>query len=360
MKILHIHPSMQGGGIESMICALANAMAYKADVSVCSIFEPKSDDVFWGKLSPKVHRLTLGKIRAGFSLSEVVKIYSLCKNGGYDVVNIHGYLYYYVLAVIFLRRKIKFFYTIHSDAYKENARWDKLLFRFKRFCFKNKWVRPITISANSKQSFFDMYACESRLIYNGVPAPSISDEDILSKYKITPATKLFIHAGRIDVSKNQLVLCQVFDELIRKGNDVVLLIAGSKQDVQIFKSLEPYFSNRIIYMGERDDVPQLMSQCDAMCLPSIWEGMPVTLLEALSVSCVPIGSPVGGITNGITHMYNGLLSISSSYEDYLSVMKSFLLLTTDEYNKIKEECVRSFNPFNITVTANNYLNYYNE
>lgn len=360
MKILHVHPSMQGGGIESMICALANTMADNADVTVCSIFEPKSSDVFWGKLSPKVRKLTLGKTRTGFSLSEVVKLYSLCKKGSYDVINIHGYLYYYVLAVIFLHKKIKFFYTIHSDAYKENARWDKLLFRFKKFCFKNKWVRPITISANSQHSFNDLYNCESRLIYNGVPAPVIRNEDIVSKYRITSATKLFIHAGRIDASKNQLVLCEVFNELIKNGNDVVLLIAGSKQDVGIFNSLQPYFSNRIIYLGERSDIPQIMSQCDAMCLPSVWEGMPVTLLEALSVSCVPICSPVGGTTNVITHMYNGLLSKSSSYGDYLSVMQSFLSLTTEEYNRIQKECLRSFYPFNIAVTAKNYMDYYRE
>lgn len=56
MKILHIHPSMAGGGIEAMICALANEMSISQDVTVCSIFEPLDTDVFWYKLMPSVKK----------------------------------------------------------------------------------------------------------------------------------------------------------------------------------------------------------------------------------------------------------------------------------------------------------------
>lgn len=54
-------------------------------------------------------------------------------------------------------------------------------------------------------------------------------------------TKFFIHAGRIDTPKNQLILCKVFKRLVDNGYDVVLLIAGSKQKQDIFKTIEPYF-----------------------------------------------------------------------------------------------------------------------
>lgn len=41
MKILHIHPSMGGGGIEAMICALVNEMSKSNDVTLCTIYSPK-------------------------------------------------------------------------------------------------------------------------------------------------------------------------------------------------------------------------------------------------------------------------------------------------------------------------------
>ena len=46
MNILHIHPSLKIGGIEAMICGLANQLVKEEEVTVCSIFEPESSDVF--------------------------------------------------------------------------------------------------------------------------------------------------------------------------------------------------------------------------------------------------------------------------------------------------------------------------
>ena len=49
--------------------------------------------------------------------------------------------------------------------------------------------------------------------------------------------------------------------------------------------------------------------------------MPVTLLEALSVGCIPICSPVGGIVNVVKHGVNGLLSKDSTEEEYYLTVK---------------------------------------
>lgn len=358
MNILHIHPSMQGGGIESMICGLANAMAERENVSVCSIFQPKASDVFWNKLSQKVRRLSLGKSKPGFSIMEIFKIFNLIWRGNYDVVNIHGFFYYYALTVLLLHGWVRFFYTIHSDAVMENSSWDRYFFPFKRFCFKRGWVHPITISKASQESFERLYHCESDLIYNGVARPVISTRDLVKDYRLSDKTHLFIHAGRIDTPKNQLVLCKVFQRLIDEGEDIVLLIAGSKQKEEIYQQIAPYFSDRIHYLGERSDVPQLMAQCEAMCLPSIWEGLPVTLLEALSVGCVPVCSPVGGIPNVVEQGKNGFLSDSSSEEDYYRTMRSFLALTKESLAEMKAACIHSFAPYDIAHTAASYLETY--
>lgn len=358
MNILHIHPSLAGGGIESMICGLANTMAERENVSVCSIFEPKESDVFWKKLSPKVKRVSLGKRTPGFSVGVVYKILRLIEKGRYEVVNLHGFFYYYALTVLVLHHRVKFFYTIHSDAKMENSSWDRRFFPFKKFFFRKGWVHPITISDASKESFERLYQCGSQLIYNGVPRPQSGTTDLVSRFRPSAKTKLFIHAGRIDTPKNQVVLCKVFKRLIDEGEDVVLLIAGSKQKQGIYDQMEPYFCDRIRYLGERSDIPQLMAQCDAMCLPSIWEGLPVTLLEALSVGCIPICSPVGGIPNVVEQGKNGLLSNGPSEEDYYQTMKSFLSLASESVVEMKEACICSFTPYDIAHTAASYLETY--
>lgn len=349
---------MRGGGIESMICGLANEMVKTQDVTVCSIFEPLPDDVFWNKLSPSVHKMTLGKSKPGLSIKEILKVFNLFRKGGFEVIHFHGMFYYYAFSVLLLNNRIKFFYTVHSDAVMENSSWDKRLFPIKGFCFKHGWVHPITISEASQRSFDNLYHCKSTLIYNGVSLPTVGNADIVQEYRITKNTRLFIHAGRIDTPKNQLVLCRVFNRLIVEGLDVCLLIAGGKQKVQIFQQLEPYFCDRIRYIGERNDIPQLMSQCEAMCLPSIWEGLPVTLLEALSVGCIPICSPVGGIPDVVKNGINGFLSESYSEEDYFDTMNHYLSLPYSDICKIKENAKKSFSNYNIENTSDNYLKTY--
>lgn len=359
MRILHIHPSMGSGGIEAMICGLANEMAKKHDVTLCTIFKIDKSNVFEKKLSPSVQRVGLGKKKPGFSIKEVFKVYQFIRKGHFDVVHIHGFFYYYALSVFLLRKTVRFVYTIHSDAVKENSTWDKRFLVFKKFAFKHKYIHPVTISKESKRSFTSFYCLDSTLIYNGISDYSCEHpENKLKDYHFTSHTKLFLHPGRISEPKNQLVLVRVFDRLIKEGRDVVLLIAGSRQDLRIWSEIEPYLSGRIVYLGERDDVRDLLAEADAFCLPSIWEGMPVTLLEALSVGCVPICSSVGGIPEIITDGVNGFLSDDSSEESYYNVLCRFLQCEETEMYRIKKNCLECFGKYRISEVAKRYISVY--
>ena len=349
---------MAGGGIEAMICGLVNEMAKVHDVTLCTIFEPKKDDVFEKKLSSSVHRISLGKKIPGFSIKEVFDIYRCIRKGHYDVVHIHGFFYYYALAVFLLHKRVKFVYTIHSDAAKENATWDKRFIRIKKYAFQKDYIHPVTISKESKRSFTAYYGLDSTLIYNGIPDYTYDTKvRKLTAYRFTDKTRVFLHPGRITEAKNQIVLVKVFNRLISE-EDVVLLIAGQKQDMQIWSELEPYLNERIIYLGERSDVRDLLAESDAFCLPSIWEGMPVTLLEALSVGCIPICSPVGGIPEVITNGENGFLSSDSSEEAYYKALKSFVSCTNIEVMDMKQKCLKTFDKFRISEVVKKYIEVY--
>lgn len=361
MRILQIHTVMRGGGVEAMICGLANEMSKTEDVTVCSIFQPSEHDVFWNKLDSKVKKITLGKKAPSISIKPIFKIWRLVMSGDYDVVNIHGVFYYYLLSVFTLFRRTKFFYTIHSDARMENTSREDKIFVFKKFAFKKQLIYPVTISLASKQSFTDLYGIDSRLINNGVVRPSVLiGSKFIEQYRYSNSTKVFVHPGRICLAKNQIVLCKVFERLLKDGDDVVLIIAGNIDDKDIYSQLESYFSDRIIYVGERNDIPQLLADADGFCLSSIWEGLPVSLLEAISVGCIPICTPVGGIVNVVKDGENGLLSINSDVEGYYSAMKRFLQLSPDRLNEMKNKAIESFAPYDIRETAKQYLSYYRD
>ena len=359
MRILQIHTQFESGGIEAVICNLANEMAITQDVTVCSIFKPSPNAVYWNKILPSVKKITLGKSSKGFSIREIFSIYKTIKRGHYDVVHMHGCFYYYFFTICLLFSKIKFVYTIHSDAQMENVSWDAKIFPIKRFFFKKRWVHPVCISEVSQKSFVSLYHSNARVIYNGIASPTISDvSGFIKSYKITPETKVFIHVGRITKAKNQEVLCRVFKKLIARNEDVVLLIVGAKEDKLIWNEIEQYLGTRIFYIGERSDVPSLLAYCDAMCLPSIWEGLPMILLETLAVGCVPICSPVGGMVDVITPGENGILSNSSSEKDYYQAVCSFLQLTNEEITRMKEQGLNTFKRYMIQNVVKEYMDLY--
>lgn len=361
MKILHIHASMGGGGIEAMICALANEQAKAHDVTVCTIYEPKEGDVFYHRLSGKIHKITCHKQAGGSKVKILFDIAKLVKAGHYDVVHMHSTMYYYIPTILSLiSTKTKMVYTLHSTALMENDSWDKKLIWLKKFFFKHHILHPVTISAASAQSFVELYHFKSTTIYNGIPRPELSHtpSGIIQPYRYSKDTCILLHPGRIDAAKNQLVLCHVVQRLINEGHDIVLLIAGCINHPAIYQQLVPLLNDRIVYLGEMNNIPQLLSESDAFCLPSIYEGLPIALLEALSVGCIPICSPVGGIVNVITSGSNGILSASSAEEDYYMALKKYLELTAAERAEMKKRCLASFADYSIEKASQAYIAYY--
>lgn len=361
MKILHLHPSLQCGGIEAMVTGLANEMAETQDVTVCSIFEPQESHQFWPRLSKKINKRSLHKLTPGFSISEIFKIRKEIKNGNYDIVQLHGFMFYYFLSIITLHNKTKFVYTIHSDANEENVGWDGKLWRLKKWLFRKGWVHPVTLSEISKQAFTNLYHCDSTAITNGInpPAPSGEQKEAVDKYRLTPNTKVFLNAARIHFHKNQVTLVKAFKRILDEGNDAVLLIAGPRQDEEIFSELQKYFSDRIIYLGEIKNTPEWFAESDAMILSSSFEGLPVTLLEAMAVGCIPVTSPVGGIPDVVTDNIDGILANSCSEEDMYQAILRFLAMTPEQAEKMKENGIKTFrDKFTIQATVGKYLDTY--
>lgn len=357
MRILQMHRNLGAGGIEALVFHLSNALAKEHDVTVCTINTPSTADHFFARLDPHIKKETIGMTPGNNPLGTVIKIFRYIRKGHFDIVQLHGFFYFYSLAIILLHKRTHFFYTVHSDASKENNPWDIRLFRLKRFCFRKKWMTPITISHASQESFRNLYGCGSEMIYNGIEKPETGNGVRLREaFHLLPSTKVFIHPGRLSREKNQIWLCRIFDRLVREGNDVALILAGPAHFQQVLEEISPFFSDRIMYVGERSDIPALMAQCLGMCLCSQYEGMPIVLLEALATGCVPVCTPVGGIVNVIKDGVNGVLSTEVSEESYYQALKGFLASCDrpDWLQGIKENCRQSFAGFDIRITSKQY------
>ena len=89
------------------------------------------------------------------------------------------------------------------------------------------------------------------------------------------------HVGRFMQQKNHKVLIGVFAE-IRKLKDAKLLLVGKGELEQAVRGQvnDLGLTNDVIFTGTRKDVPDLLSAMDVMVFPSLYEGMPNTVIEA--------------------------------------------------------------------------------
>ena len=354
MKILHVYHSLTIGGIETFLCALMNEQSRFHSVSFCTWLDGEENDT---RLSPSIQRLSLHNpsLSKKYKYADEVRIFFLIWKGKYDIVHIHGAFDYYLLSAFLLHHRTRFVYTIHSEVEIENRRINRLGMSLKRFFFSRRWLVPVVLSRRFLPDFEKLYGCQAFVVENGLVKPQIQEQTpLLGKLSRGPKTRLFIHAGRICEAKNQLVLVKVFERLIREGEDVMLLIVGPVSDEELFATIRPYFSDRIVYAGPSNDVPSLLAHADAMCLPSLYEGFPISVLEALSVGCISICTPVGAVEDMIVDGNTGFVAKSVSEEDYYLAVKQFLQCDEATLAFMRDRTVKAFGRFDIVETRRCY------
>ncbi len=94
------------------------------------------------------------------------------------------------------------------------------------------------------------------------------------------------HVGNFTPAKNHGFLLEVFRELSLRREDAVLLLAGDGEGktAAMEKAKALGICDRVKFLGSRRDVPELMQAMDIFVFPSLYEGLPVTLIEAQAAS----------------------------------------------------------------------------
>jgi len=137
------------------------------------------------------------------------------------------------------------------------------------------------------------------LIYNFI------DEELFKPNNLTKIDKHVLYIGSLHHGKNVVNLVKAFKDL----NDFTLDIIGDGPLEPKLRQLKEEFNIKINFLGRFPNVklPEIINQYQIFILPSISEGNPKTLLEAMSCGVACIGSNIEGINNIIKHKQNGYL-----------------------------------------------------
>lgn len=136
---------------------------------------------------------------------------------------------------------------------------------------------------------------------------------------------VFGTVGRLAPTKGQMHLIEAFAEVKKAIPNARLVIVGTGQLKEELEKRAAGLSvaDSVIFTGYRSDVPQILRAFDCFVLPSIAEGMPGALLEAMSASLPCIASAVGGIPEVLTDSL-GLLGLLVKPRDTIGLKEAML------------------------------------
>jgi glycosyltransferase involved in cell wall biosynthesis len=203
--------------------------------------------------------------------------------------------------------------------------------RGKRVRRLKKWIRRLAdvvcvVSTELEVCFKD---CRVVKIFNGVDVekfrPGVESEELRARFGIPKDAFLFGAVGSIEERKGTLVLIRAVEELLQEGQDLYLLLVGegmpmAEHAVRDYLSVRPWLAARVVLTGKLRDIEQVMAAIDVLVMPSLWEGFPRSLLEAMASGKPGIATEVGEIPYMLDGGRCGLLVVPGDLRSLVQAM----------------------------------------
>jgi glycosyltransferase involved in cell wall biosynthesis len=300
IRVLHIVPTLSGGGGEQVAIHLLRNMDR-------SWFEPMAIS-FFDRRGAEAERLLenegitvtyLGK-RLGFDPRMAWRIRETIKQRKPDVVHTHLTCLRYALpALVASRGSLTAVHTVHNLAQREVIRRDQLLYRF---AFRRLGVTPVAIADAVHKSIQEVYRVTAPLIRNGIPVSQYQGTHEMrlkwrEQHQIAPDEIVFVNVARLSPQKNQRLLLHALARVASRHRRLCCLLVGSGPlESELRQQAEALsLQNKVRFLGQREDVREILAASDVGVLSSDWEGNPLSVMEIMASGKPMIATAVGGV-----------------------------------------------------------------
>jgi glycosyltransferase involved in cell wall biosynthesis len=149
--------------------------------------------------------------------------------------------------------------------------------------------------------------------------------------------------ARLVEQKGITYLLRAMPEIVKHCPEVTLVVAGEGPLESSLKTEAEHLrlGSSVRFIGVRLDMPELLNLFDVYIQPSVWEGLPMSLLEAMAAGCPIVATNVGGVSAAIETGVNGVL-VSPADPDALAREIVHLLSRTELRQKYAEAGLRAF------------------
>lgn len=200
--------------------------------------------------------------------------------------------------------------------------WTRLFRRYGRLA-----QRHVAVSISGRDLLIERYGFPQaavQVIYTGVDASAFRPLSAGERGEVRDAivrtmlaeqgggrSLVVLTVARLSIQKGLLDLVEAAAEITRRRSDVRFIVIGEgDQRAELTRRIgHRGLSGQLILAGERPaaEVARLLAAGDVFALPSHFEGIPLSLLEAMAAGCPPVATAVGGIPEVITDDGVGVL-----------------------------------------------------
>lgn len=284
-----------------------------------------------------------------------------------DIVHTHFYPILCLFSFLMLFSKARFFATYHmSGAPAANRQAVRALKKVRWWIFGASYRRIFCVSRYNREKFINDYRCPHNLatvVYNAVNQAEFGPIRVQRSTQLKNESEpvRFISVAYLIPEKGIQDLIEACRELQDRKSDFHLSIVGSgpfEGELHLLVR-NAGLDDKVTFLGQRNDVPDLLAEADVAVIPSIWEeAFGYTVVEAMSSGLAVIATRVGGIPEIIMDGHDGLLIPKNNSRELANAMVS-VIESSDLRRRFSENCVISaMEKFGLDRMFDDQLNYY--
>lgn len=306
IKIAFVITSLEVGGAEKVLLDLVSKIDQVRFEIKVFIIKKNMNSIYDLRLQNiNIDCVYLNKkTKIFFDVFTTFKLTKQLKKFKPNIIHSHlksaSFVFFYKL----FNKSVKWLHTIHTIASIDT----KYLRRpIMGYLYRHKYIFPVAVSESVKLSAMSTYKLKDEIIqviYNGVMI-----EDYFEKAKKYTDGLRVLHIGRFEKVKNHRYIIKEFNKFFKVYPMARLNLIGEgplKEDIrQLVKRRG--LNTVVSFIAPTNEVANYYKNADIYILPSLFEGLSLSLIEAMASGCAIIASNVGGNSELIENYVNGYL-----------------------------------------------------
>lgn len=261
-----------------------------------------------------------------FDLSIMTKVKELLVRLEIQLIHAHGTRGYSNIFWMARKLNIPVIYTVHGWSFHDDQPMPLKRLRIGVEKYLVRRARHVILVSDANKATAEKYFSfnNEKVIQNGIDLKRFNRQQVSAHVRkslpLGEHTRVVLFIARFIHQKQPLVLLRAFAMALKSDADLHLWMVGDgDQKPAALKLIEELgISKNVTIESFRNDVPEVLAAADIFVLPSLWEGLPIGLLEAMAMGKAVIGTRVDGTAEVISDGENGLLLDLENLEDDLA------------------------------------------